>query len=200
MSPWSVFPRRVSLKGQKHRLTLAESHWLLNTGVSQHETTVENKDCWFYLHQQPVIIPLISEKLQSNIRMFKFSFRTQPAGAAMCSGSPPGFKYVFWRLFGFLMLFTRVTWWEECLSDPFLLLRITVCPNAFIRLDLWVLIWTRIIGYLPLLPSNLCNAPTCLRAGTSAAEVMGEHRLGEYATPIKFILNPPLNKQLSDSR
>lgn len=39
----------------------------------------------------------------------------------------------------------------------FLLLRITSRPTAFIRLDLWVLIWKWIIGYLPPLPSHLCS-------------------------------------------
>lgn len=73
-------------------------------------------------------------------------------------------------------------------------------PNAFIRLDLWVLIWTWIIGYLPPLTSDTCNVPTCFHAGARAAEVMGEYTepplWSRRATPIKMNLSP-LPKQES---
>lgn len=66
-------------------------------------------------------------------------------------------------------------------GDPSLLLRITAPPptkppNAFIRPDLWVLIQTWIIGYLPPLTFDTRNVPgPTFMAFTSAAEVMGEY-------------------------
>lgn len=66
-------------------------------------------------------------------------------------------------------------------GDPSLLLRITASasppnrPDAFSRTELWVLIWTWIIGYLPPLTFGTCTTSPTPRSWLSQ-EVMGECR------------------------
>lgn len=83
----------------------------------------------------------------------------------------------------------------------FLLLRITSRPAAFIRLDLWVLIWEWIIGYLPPLPSHPCSMVCAARVCVCVCSwghgrIQGRPPLSEHATPIKMNSSPPLNKHL----
>lgn len=74
------------------------------------------------------------------------------------------------------MLFNRVTWLEEYLLDPFLLLWIMARPNTFISVDLLSFDLNtdyRIFATFALLTQ--VTSPTCFHAGVSAMGVMEEH-------------------------